>query len=217
MKRTFTTYGGDRPLYTQPPIQVVGGFTLDPTQTNFAAGAVIPFGTLAHVDESTRLAKLIKSARVVAIDGSNAKLVTVESDEFSKPLFVVGDLLASDLTAAASACPTINAMEVTDAGLKLTLSKSITGLAVGDPLFEVVADTAQGATGVLLVAEPNAITIGEGAPCAEVKAKLGDTGIDVTRDSGSGEIYARRVPPVPASYMEGARLKGTNVLYTNSL
>lgn len=217
MKRTYTTYGGDRPLYTQPPIQVVGGFTLDPTQENLAVGAVIPFGTLAHVDETSRLAKLIKTARIVAIDGSNAKKVTLEGDEFSKPLFVVGDLVASNLTAAASSCPTISAIAKTEDGVQVTLSKAISGLAVGDMLIEVVADTAQGATGVLLVAEPNAITIGEGAPCAEVKEELADTGIDVTRDSGSGEIYARRVPPVPASYMEGARLKGTNVLYTNSL
>lgn len=216
MKRTYTTYGGDRPLYTQPPVQVVGGFTLDPTQTNFAAGAVIPFGTLACVDENTRKAKLIKTARIVAIDGSNAKKVTLEGDEFSKPLFVVGDLVTNDLTATAASCPTISDIAQVDGGVQVTLSKTISGLAVGDMLIEVVADTAEQATGVLLVATPNAITIGEGAPCAEIKAELGDTGIDVTRDSGSGEIYALRVPPVPASLMEGAVLKGTKVLYTNS-
>lgn len=214
MKRNYISYGGDRPLYTQPPVQVVGGFTLDPAQTNLAAGAVIPFGTLVHVDESTRLAKLIKSARVVVI-GSNTKQVTLEADEFIKPLFVVGDKVANALTATATDCPTITAVATTDEGVQVTLSKAITGLAVGDALFEVAA--ASEGTGVVLVAEPNAITIGEGVPCAEVKEELGDTGIDVTRDSGSGEIYARRVPPVPASYMEGARLKGTNVLYTNSL
>ena len=38
-------------MYTQPPVKVTGGFTLNPAQTNLAVGAVIPFGTLAHVDE----------------------------------------------------------------------------------------------------------------------------------------------------------------------
>ena len=151
MKRTYTTYGGDRPLYTQPPVQVVGGFTLDPTQTNFAAGAVIPFGTLACVDENTRKAKLIKTARIVAIDGSNAKKVTLEGDEFSKPLFVVGDLVTNDLTATAASCPTISAIANVDGGVQVTLSKTISGLAVGDILIEVVADTADQATGVLLI------------------------------------------------------------------
>lgn len=213
MKRTYTTYGGDRPMYTQPPVKVTGGFTLDPAQTNFAVGAVIPFGTLAHVDEQSRLATLIKSARVVAISSTDAKVVTLEADEFSKPLFVVNDIVVKDLASTLANAPKITAIAATEAGMQITLSKAITGLAVGDALFEVVAND----TNVKLVAEPNSITIGEGAPCAVVKEELGDTGIDVTRDSGSGEIYARRVPPVPVSYMEGARLKGTNVLYTNSL
>lgn len=211
MKRNFKNYGGDRPCYTMPPVKVTGGFTLNPEQTNLAAGAVVPFGTLVHADEATRLATLIKSARVVAV-GTDAKQVTLEGDEFSKPLFEVGDTVAKNLSAKLADCPKITAVAVTDTGVTVTLAKTITGLAVGDALFEVVAD----GENVKLAAEPNSICINEGLN-AEIKAELADTGIDVTRDSGNGEIYARRVPPVPATLLEGAMLKGTKVVYTQSL
>lgn len=211
MKRKFTNYGGDRPCYTMPPVKVTGGFTLNPEQTNLAAGAIVPFGTLVHADEATRLATLIKSARVVVV-GTDAKKVTLEGDEFAKPLFVVGDVVAKDLSAALADCPAITAVATTDAGVEITLAKAISGLAVGDALFEVVADS----TNVKLVAQPNALCIAEGLN-AEIKEELADTVIDVTRDSGNGEIYARRVPPVPASLLDGAMLKGTKVIYTQSL
>ncbi len=211
MKRKFKNYGGDRPCYTTPPVKVTGGFTLNPEQTNLAAGAVVPFGTLVHADEATRLATLIKSARVVAI-GTDAKQVTLEGDEFIKPLFVVGDIVAKDLSATLASSPKITAIATSDTGVTVTLDKAITGLAVGDGLFEVVAD----GTNVKLVAQPNTLSIGEGSD-AEIKDELTDTVIDVTRDSGNGEIYARRVPPVPATLLEGAMLKGTKVIYTQSL
>lgn len=211
MKRKFTNYGGDRPCYTMPPVKVTGGFTLDPQQSNLAAGAVVPFGTLVHVDEATRLAKLIKSARVVAI-GIDAKQVTLEGNEFAKPLFIKGDYVAKDLSTKLASTPKITALTTDDAGVHITLDKAITGLAVGDALFEVVANGED----VKLVAQPNTLSIGEGLD-AEIKDELADTVIDVTRDSGNGEIYARRVPPVPASLLDGAMLKGTKVIYTNSL
>lgn len=211
MKRKFTNYGGDRPCYTMPPVKVTGGFTLDPEQTNLAAGAVVPFGTMVHADEATRLAKLIKSARVVAI-GTDAKQVTLEGNEFAKPLFIKGDYVAKDLSAKLANTPKITALTTDDAGVHITLDKAITGLAVGDALFEVVANGED----VKLVAQPNTLSIGEGLD-AEIKDELADTVIDVTRDSGNGEIYARRVPPVPASLLDGAMLKGTKVIYTNSL
>lgn len=211
MKRKFTNYGGDRPCYTMPPVKVTGGFTLDPQQTNLAAGAVVPFGTLVHADEATRLAKLIKSARVVAI-GTDAKQVTLEGNEFAKPLFLKGDYIAKDLSAKLANTPKITALTTDDAGVHITLDKAITGLTVGDALFEVVANGED----VKLVAQPNTLSIGEGLD-AEIKDELADTVIDVTRDSGNGEIYARRVPPVPASLLDGAMLKGTKVIYTNSL
>ena len=211
MKPKKRSYGGTRPCSTQPPVMVTGGFTLDPAQTNLPVGAVIPFGTLASVNETTRYGKLIKSARVVAI-GTDTKKVTLEADEFSKPLFMVGDTVQSDLSATLANSPSITAVANTEAGMEITLSKAITGLAVGSALFEVVAD----GTNVKLVAEPNSITI-DAYESAEVKEELADTQINVTRDSGCGEIYARRVPPVPAKYLEGNLLKGTKVAYTQSL
>ena len=136
MKRKTNSYGGSRPCSTQPPVMVTGGFTLDPAQTNLPVGAVIPYGTPAHVDEATRLAKLIKSARVVAI-GTDPKKVTLEADEFSKPLFMVGDKVHSDLSATLANTPSISAVSSTEAGMEITLSKAITGLAVGLSLIHI--------------------------------------------------------------------------------
>ena len=212
MRKEYANYGGDRPLYTLPPVMVLGGFTLDPTQKNLTSGVVIPFGTLVHIDEQTRLAKLVKSARVTAI-ATDTKVVTLECDGVSQPLFVVGDKVVKDLSAKLADTPSITAITTSDTGMQVTLSKAITGLAIGDGLFEVVAN----GENVKLVATPNAITIGEGYPCAEIKKQLADTTIDATRNSGNGEIYARRVPPVPASLMYGSVLRGTKVQYTNSL
>lgn len=213
MKRTYNTYGGDRPLYTQPPVVVNGGFTLNPAQKNFKSGAVVPFGTMCFVDEQTRLATLVKSARVVAI-ATDTKLVTLEADEFSKPLFVVGDIVVKDLASTLASAPKITAITETKDGMQVTLDKAITGLAIGDGLFEVVAN----GTNVKLVATPNCLTAGEGAPCAEIKDDVAETSIDVTRNTGNGEIFARRVPPVPASLIEGGNLlKGTKVQFTYSL
>jgi hypothetical protein len=207
MKRKITNYGGDRPLFTQPPIQVVGGFSLDPSQT-LPTDTVIPAGTLANVDENTRLVKVIKSARVVAIDAGDAKKVTLEADEFSKPIFTVGNYIGKSLDETLANTPTVTAIAKTADGLQVTLSKQISGLSVGDTLVEVVANGAN----VKLVAQPNAIVIAD----AEVKED-GDTNVDVTRNTGNGEAYARRLPPVPGSLLDGNILKGTKVAYTNSL
>lgn len=207
MKREFKSYGGDRPVFTQPPVQVLGGFTLNPAQTNLPVGAIIPVGTLANVDESTRYAIIIKSARVVAITAGNTKQITLEADEFSKMPFAVGDYVCKDLAATLANTPTVSAITMTKDGMQLTLSEAITGLAVGDAVFEVIADDAN----VKLRAVPNSITIAD----AEVKED-GDTGIDVTRNTANGEAYARRLPPVPASLLDGNVLKGTKVAYTNS-
>jgi hypothetical protein len=207
MKRKITTYGGDRPLFTQLPVQVVGGFSLDPTQI-LPAGMVIPAGTLAYVDENTRLAKIIKSARVVAIDAGDAKKITLEADEFRVPIFTVGNYIGKSLDETLANTPTITAIASTNDGLQVTLSAAISGLAVGDSLFEVVAN----GTNVKLAAQPNSIVIAD----AEVKED-GDTNVDVTRNTGNGEAYARRLPPVPGSLLDGNVLKGTKVAYTNSL
>lgn len=126
MKRKTKSYGGTRPCSTQPPIMVVGGFTLDPAQKNLPVGAVVPWGTLASVNEATRLAKLIKSARVVAID-TDTKKVTLEADEFSKPLFTVGDTVQSDLSATLANSPSITAVATTEAGMEIKINCKMVG------------------------------------------------------------------------------------------
>jgi len=188
---------------------VTGGFSLNATQAAaFPVGSVIPVGTMSYIDEVSREISIINSARVVAIDAGDAKIVTLQTYDTSAPVLVVNSLVAKDLTATLASTPKITEVKKVDAGLQITLSAAITGLAVGDGVFEVVAD----GTKVKLLATPNSITIAE----AEVKED-GDTPVDVTRNTGYGEAYARRLPPVPATLMEGNILIGTKVAYSNSL
>lgn len=209
MKRSFRTFGGDRPVFTEQPIMVTGGFSLNATQAAaFPVGSVIPVGTMSHIDEVSREITIINSARVVAIDANDAKIVTLQTYDTSAPVLVVESVVAKDLGATLASSPKITEVKKVDAGLQITLSKAISGLSVGDALFEVVAD----GTNVKLLATPNSITIAD----AEVKED-GDTPIDVTRNTCYGEAYARRLPPVPATLLEGNILKGTKVAYTNSL
>ena len=209
MKLQGKKFGGDCPKFTTQPVQVGGGFTLNAAQaTKFAEGWLIPEGSLANVDESTREAVVVVTGRVTAIDATDSKKVTLQADGAAAPPFCVNDYIGKDLTATLANTPKVTAVELTNDGLVVTLSKAITGLAVGDTLCEVVAD----GSNVKLLAQPNSVLITD----EEVKAD-GDTCIDVTRNTGNGECYARRVPPVPATLMEGNILKGTKVAYTNTL
>lgn len=188
---------------------VTGGFSLNATQAAaFPVGSIIPVGSMSNIDEVNREITIINSARVVAIDANDAKIVTLLCYDTSAPVLVVNSLVAKDLTATLASTPKINEVKKVDAGLQITLSAAITGLSVGDGIFEVVAD----GTKVKLLATPNTITIAD----AEVKED-GDTPVDVTRDTANGEAYARRLPPVPTTLLEGNILKGTKVAYTNSL
>lgn len=208
MKFKKKNFGGDCPKFTMPPVMVGGGFTLIAEQAGkIPEGWVIPTGTLAMVDESKREATLVTTGRVTAISTSNNKQVTLQADGAAAPALYVGCYLAKDLSAILASTPTVSAVELTDDGLVVTLSKAISGLAVGDTLCEVVADS----TNIKLRATPNSILIDD------MEAKGEETPIDVTRNTGNGECYARRVPPVPASLLDGNCLKSTKVSYTETL
>lgn len=197
------SYGGGRPVFVNPPTLVGGGFELDLSAQNFAVGAIIPAGTLAIVDESTRKVKLLKSARVTAINVSDPKIVTVEHDEYLSNLFAAGDLV--HIIPADDPDPLV---EVTVASVSdgvITLSAEIPDLEVGDTITQIkkVSDEAA------FIGTFTAATI------APVKVVEGINGIDVTKDA---VMFARRVLPVPASLMTNDMLTANpHIRYSNSL
>lgn len=206
------SYGGDRPITTQQPILVTGGFNLDQTANSFTEGTIIPAGTLVAFDSATRLAKCHKTAKVLLIDVGDAKIVTLVSD-FVKPTFKVGDQVLKAVSGTLANAPVINAISDTSAGYVVTLSAAISGLAVGDIIFQTIADSGTPTNAGLIATSFQALTIAH----AEVKASGMQTGIDITLDSGAGAFYLNRIPPIPSGFLTGNVLKDNhNVKFTSS-
>lgn len=194
MKRKHHSFTGSRPIFTGSPSIVIGGFNLDRANQNFNPGDVIPGGTLAIVNEETRLAQVIKTAKVLEVDADNPKVVTLQVDEFYAPCFAVGDLvLKADAEATAIASvPKIEKIVEDGNSYQITLSAALTGLAKGDVIEEVISD---GATTPKSKArgKANSVTL------ADNEVGEFETSIDVTADTMQYALYERRVPPIPAS------------------
>ena len=80
MKRKKHSFTGERPIFTGSPSIVQGGFNLDVTKQRFNVGDTIPAGTLAIYDEQTRLVSVVKTAKVVEVDGDDKKIVRLLVD-----------------------------------------------------------------------------------------------------------------------------------------
>ncbi|MCL4482176.1 MAG: hypothetical protein M1445_06100 [Bacteroidetes bacterium] len=214
MKFGKKTYGGGRPVFTSSPLRFTGGFNLDTTTQGFNAGDIVPAGTLAVYDESTRKVKVLKTGKVKAIDAVDAKIVTLESSMHIRPIFKVGDQVLKTVTGLLSAAPVINSIAIgADNGdYVITLSAVIAGLAVGDVIVQVVADATTPANAAL-IGSANAAVIAS----VEVNDGVNETGIDITIDSGAGAWYARRILPIPATLMPGnVLLANPNIKFTQS-
>lgn len=197
------SYGGGRPVFVLPPTLVLGGFELDTTSQNFAIGAIIPAGTLAIIDESTRKVSILKSARVTAIDAEDAKKVTLEHDEYLSNPFHVGDLV--HVIAGEGEDPdTEITISAVNEGV-VTLSAEIPDLTVGDVITEVINDESS----------PAFIGTFTGVTIATIKVQNGVTGIDVSKDA---VLYANRVLPVPAALKtNGYLIANPHIRYSDSL
>lgn len=219
MKFKKQKFGGLRPVCTtSPAVGVSGGFNLDIAKVKYPVGAVIPEGSLAQYDEILRTIVVLKAARVTAINAVDVKKVTLECDEFLSPIFMINDHVAKDDTGNFVDTASIASIVKDRFGYVITLSKAIADLKVGDALFEVVAGVAEGegeAPVVFPVEEPQGLTIGAEQQGTVVGTE--ETSVDVTTDSKGGYFYERRIPPIPAKFMQGICLKtNQNVQFTKS-
>lgn len=215
MKRKKHSFTGSRPIFTGSPSKVIGGFNLDRSNQNFADGDIIPGGVLAIANEETRLVQVIKTAKVAEVDSEDAKLVTLEVDEFYAPFFAVGDMIlkAGATAIAIASVPTIKKIEEKGNIYKITLSAAITGLAKGDVLEEVISD------GDATTPKSKSRGLANSVTVADNEVKEFETSIDVSADTLQYALYERRVLPIPASQKDdtGAFLKANpHVKFTKS-
>lgn len=198
MKRKTASFTGMRPIFTGSPSIVQGGFNLDVEGQKFRVGDVVPAGTLAIFNETTRKVQVIKTAKVVEVDNENNKKVTLYVDEFYAPCFAVGDsvLKVGAVTSTFASAPTITAIDngncLNNTGnvYVVTLSAAITGLKAGDVLTEVVKDSSNNAAER---GKANSVLF------REYEVSEFETGVDVSADTMQYALYERRVPPIPSS------------------
>lgn len=198
MKRKTASFTGMRPIFTGSPSIVQGGFNLDVEGQKFRVGDVVPAGTLAIFNETTRKVQVIKTAKVVEVDNENNKKVTLYIDEFYAPCFAVGDsvLKVGAVTGTFASAPTITAIDngncLNNTGnvYIVTLSAAITELKAGDVLTEVVKDSSNNAAER---GKANSVLF------REYEVSEFETGVDVSADTMQYALYERRVPPIPSS------------------
>lgn len=198
MKRKTASFTGMRPIFTGSPSIVQGGFNLDVEGQKFRVGDVVPAGTLAIFNETTRKVQVIKTAKVVEVANENNNKVTLYIDEFYAPCFAVGDsvLKVGAVTGTFASAPTITAIDngncLNNTGnvYVVTLSATIAGLKAGDVLTEVVQDSSNNAAER---GKANSVLF------REYEVSEFETGVDVSADTMQYALYERRVPPIPSS------------------
>lgn len=190
MKTKRRSFGGEKPIFTGSPSIVPGGFNLDVEAQRFIVGSEISQGTLAIYNEQSRKVKVIKTARVKKIE-SDRKTVHLVANDTIEPCFAPGDSVLKEVAGAFADAPTLTRVDrKTNGDYIITLSKEITGLAVGDAIVEVVNK------------EGNASLIGDanGVLFERTEVRDGDeTPVDVCADTMQYAMYERRVNPIPAS------------------
>lgn len=189
MKRKTASFTGTRPIFSGSPSIVPGGFNLDVANQQFAVGDVIPAGTLAIANEETRKVQIVRTAKVVEVNGEDTKVVKLHVDEFFAPCFAVGNkvLKAGAVAGTFAAAPQITKIEKNGQSYVITLSVEIPGLKANDTIIEVVNKENQAAE----IGKANAITI------RDEEVSDFETSVDVTADTMQYALYERRVPPIP--------------------
>lgn len=209
MKTRRTSFAGRRPVFTVSPVVEIGGYTLDKSAQNVNVGDIIPEGSLVVHDVATHKVLLVKTGKVAKISASDAKVITMESNDFMAPNFAVGDKVAKAEGGTFSSAITITKIEDGDEGYVVTLSAAITGLAVGDVLGEVIADSAS----------KSAFRVGTALTISPVEVKQDEVMIDITTTTGNGAAYLRRILPIHAAQMDSNSMFLTanpHIRFTNS-
>lgn len=209
MKGRKESFVGSRPIFTGSPTIVPGGFNLDKANQNFHVGDVIPAGTLAIADELKRTVKVVKTAKVLAVKGTQ---VTLYVDEFYEPIFCEGDHVAKAgaISGTFANSVTITKVVKTPNSCVITLSGAISGLNADDVLQEVIKGNGDNAAEIGLATH---------VVVSDTDVRQDESQIDVCDHTLNYKMFERRVPPIPASQKsaDGRSLKGNaNIQLTQS-
>ncbi|MGE9516407.1 MAG: hypothetical protein ACQPRH_04810 [Solitalea-like symbiont of Tyrophagus putrescentiae] len=197
-----TTYVGERPVCTNQPIMVTGGFTMDTQDIGFTPGDVIPAGTLAEYNEITRKVKVLKTGKVKSISDDKT-VITLETNPYFRPLFAVGELVCDGRDNY-----TITKIEACNDIFNITLDKECPDLQSGDMI--VGQDDINKR---YINCKPTALVITDTIVCDPID----QTGIDISTDSGAGAWYLRRIPPIPGDLIDNNLLKNNpHIKFTKS-
>ncbi|MEZ2446120.1 hypothetical protein AB6805_30605 [Chitinophaga sp. RCC_12] len=178
LKITKEVVSSGAPVFQKVIETARGGFTLD--TTGLTSGATIPGGTPIAYDESTRKAKVLKTAEVVENAGGSATAYKIKKGS----LFSVGDYIGNVKGGKAYAITSIDASGSSDYDV-LNVGTSIGAVNAGDGVFQ---SSATGATSAALAVTPQGLLYQDGT------VGLNEDLSVVIR----GTVYARRAPGATA-------------------
>lgn len=194
MKLRKTELAGKIPVFGHDKgIQLAqGGFNLD--LTDLTPGATVKAGTPLGYDESTRVAKVVKTAKVVEAAGAEAVDYKVAKGHH----FKVGDFLSNGGAASA-----ISAINTTNADYDtITVAATIAAAGEGDVLFGAAATTASNAA---YAVEAKGLLYNDAyVPADDVAI------VDVVIRHAN--VYGRRVAPVT----DAIKAKMPNIIYSQT-
>lgn len=199
--KASSNFGGGLVVFEGKPELLIGGFNFNMDDLP-AVGDVLPCGTPVYCDEAYpgRTITPVITAEVIAVDGT---AVTLKDHGFGNVPFKAGATVAklgNDLSVAAANVATIASKN----GNVLTLSAAVTGLAVGDILVEVDADSKK------VKAIPNALL--------PYDIRRGENEISRTGDGmykNDRPILERRMPAINDAIKAALVAAGCNFKYSN--
>lgn len=194
MKITKTVSVDRIPVFRPDLETATGGFKLD--LTGLVLGSVIAVGSAISYDETTRVAKVIASAKVTAAATSSATTYTVAKGHG----FAVGKFIGKTVGAQASTITEINTSNaIYDV---ITVDTTLGAAAEGTALYQASAAGGTGALYAPFTANTGGLlknsTLVEAGAVVDVVVK--------------GTVYARRIPAI----IDSMKAANPLILYSNS-
>lgn len=202
IKKASTSFGGALVVFEGHPQLLVGGFNFN--LNDLTPGVVLPCGTPVYCDEAARTITPLVTAKVTAVDGSDATKVTVADNGFGGTALNVGDVVAI-LPASLNTVITSGNYATIEAidGLEITLSDEITSLAANKILVQLDASKK-----VKVV--PNAILPYDVMRSADAVSVDGDGMIGNDRP-----LLERRMPPYNDALKAAVQANGHKLTFSN--
>lgn len=194
------SFGGAKVVFEGKPELLIGGFNFA-TEDLWGAGVVLPCGTPVYCDEANRTIYPIRTFKVKAVDGVDAKKIELVSNGFNGPALKAGDKVAiinDTLTTAyenttAGGTTTYNFVTVSSVdGDDIVLANELANVAANSVLIVVTENTTTHKAAIKNV--PNALLPYDKVYDAAATLVHGDGAYTNDRP-----VLERRMPPITAA------------------